>query len=234
MTPAAVLCRPSRAAGLGVAAGLHAAVIALLLADAARPPTLPAGQARAFLLVPLRTQRPAEPPPAGARQDRAPARQRHAAARPPIISPLPPALPSLAGAITLPPAAPVAPVAPVAPAAPADPFAEPAAQPSLAERARSSAGKIARELAQEPGQRPQGPLAARRNRHFDRPYESGMHGFTEDRYVSPDGTSVIRRKSSGEVSCHMPAPYQLRAIPRSSSSERRINCPPDNAGWERH
>lgn len=230
MTPVAALRRPSRTAGLGVAAGLHAAVIALLLADAARPPTLPASQARAFLLVPLRPQRPAEPPPAWPRQDRAPARQRHAAARPQAMPPAsPPALPPLAGAITLPP-----PAAPATATAPADPFAEPAAQPSLAERARSSAGKIARELAQEPGQRPQGPLAARRNRHFDRPYESGMHGFTEDRYVSPDGTSVIRRKSSGEVSCYMPEPYQLRAIPRSSSSERRINCPPDNAGWERH
>ncbi|WBS02147.1 hypothetical protein OU994_28485 [Pseudoduganella sp. SL102] len=232
MTAAASLRHRSRAAGLGLAAGLHAAVIAVLLADAARPPALLPGPARAFHLVPLRAPRPAEPPPAAPRRDPPTGRQHRAAARPPVSSLVPPSLPPLAGAITLPP--PAAPVSPAMPVAPADPFGAPAAQPSLAERARSSAGKIARELAQEPGQRPQERLAARRNRHFDRPYERGMHGFTEDRYVSPDGTSVIRRKSSGEVSCHMPEPYQLRAIPRSSSSERRINCPPDNAGWERH
>ena len=204
------------------------AVIALLLAEAARPPALPAGPARAFLLVPLRADRPVAPPPAAPQATSAPARPRRAAP-PPAVSVAPPSLPALPGTITLPPAA-----APAGLPAPADPFAAPAAQPSLAERARSSAGKIARDLAREPGQPAPGALAARRNRHFDRPYEAGMHGFTEDRYVSPDGTSVIRRKSAGDVSCHMPEPYQLRAIPRSSSSERRINCPPDNAGWQRH
>jgi hypothetical protein len=35
---------PSRAAGIGLVAGLHAAVIALLLADAVRPIAAPAGR----------------------------------------------------------------------------------------------------------------------------------------------------------------------------------------------
>lgn len=216
----------SRVVGLALVAGLHAAVVGLLLADASRLPA--AAPARAFLLVPLRAAVPTLPPTPAA-----PIAQRPRAPRP-VFVPAPPV--SLPPPVTATAFIEPEPEAPPAPAAP-DPFAVPAgpAAPSLAERARSSAGKIARELAQEPSATAEaGALAGRRKQHFDRAWRGGSHGFTMDRYVSPDGTSVTRRTSRRGVSCYMPAPFQPSAIARSSERQQEVNCPPDDGRWQRH
>lgn len=228
MTATAPARPASRAVGVGLVAGLHAAVIALLLADTARQPG-PATAARAFLLVPLRSPAPAVPPsaPASVRQRPVTALPAPAPARP---LPAPPALAEPAP-ITPPPSS----ALPVQPPSP-DPFAAPAppAPALLAERARASARGIARELAQEaPAVLTPDVLAARRNKAFDRAFQGGSHGFTVDRYVSPDGTSVTRQTSRRGVSCYIPAPFQPSAIPRSSERQQRVNCPPDDERWQR-
>lgn len=217
---------PARARARGrvlmLAGGLHAALIGALLAEAARRPAVGEGARQAFVFVPVRlpprdaAPAPLPPPPQATRP---------LAARP---------LPKVA-TITPPAAdAPPPPVsAPVSDAAAPDPFAlpAPAATPSLAERARRDEVKIARELAVPitPG-----ALAPGRSKDFARAFQGKTFGFTVDRYVSPDGTSMTRQTRGNDVKCYIPEPYRPGIIPRSSERQREVNCAPEGSGWKRH
>ena len=220
---------------LALAGGLHAALIGVLLAEAARRPPAGVGARQAFLLVPVPVRFPVHSPPRTAVPPPLPSTQPPKAAR--AIRPSP-ARPSPQAAHVPAPAAddPAAPLAAPQslshPATAPDPFApSPAATPSLAERARRDAARIARELGPQVAP---GVLAPGGGKQFDRAFQGRTFGFTLDRYVSPDGTSMTRETRGNRVKCYIPEPYQPGIIPRSSERQREVNCAPDNAGWKRH
>jgi len=110
-----------------------------------------------------------------------------------------------------------------------------AAEPSpssLAARAIGSAGAADRALRARDAPDPDTPtvvIRAERTIQPDKQHRNRTHGFSVDRYVSPDGVSVTRQTNRDGVKCFIGASFAPRMLPRSTQA---VNCPPDDEAWQ--
>ncbi|WP_143133282.1 hypothetical protein [Pseudoduganella namucuonensis] len=102
---------------------------------------------------------------------------------------------------------------------------------------KRDAGKIDRALR---GSAPAAPLArpdspqSRLERAFAGAARGGFSGYTVDRYVSPDGVTITRRRTAKGVACYTNGPAKnISGALHRSERDQSVNCPPEGSVWSR-